>query len=79
MKEKKTVGEHSVKDLVRNKDYIKIVAVIDKEVDYVDVRPYSHNIIGFALREASEKFGTEVANDLIDEFGLEDLGWKKEK
>ena len=64
-------------ELLKNEDYISIVATIDKEVDYVDVKPYSHNIISLSLGNAAQKFGNEVANDLIEEFGLEDLGWRK--
>lgn len=63
--------------LVEAKSLEEIRAKIEKEVDYVDVKPYSHNIIGLLLQMASEEYGKETANDLIDEFGLEDLGWNK--
>lgn len=65
--------------LTHNPDYMRIVATIDKEVDYVDIKPFSHNIIGLCLNEAATKFGKKVANDLIDEFELEARGWSKEK
>lgn len=64
-------------ELLTDPEYQKILATIDKEVDYVDIKPYSHNIIGLALQSAAEKFGHEVANDIIEEFELEDLGWSK--
>ena len=78
MKSKQKVGQHLIEELLKNEEYQKIVETIDKEVDFIGVRPYSHNIIGFALAGAAKKFGKEVANDLIDEFNLEDHGWVKE-
>lgn len=77
MKDKVKVGNHLVKDLLENEEYQKIVNSIDREIDYVDIKQYSHNIISLKLQSAAKKFGNEVANDLIDEFGLEDLGWRK--
>jgi hypothetical protein len=50
---------------------------IESEVDFVDVKPYSHNIISLALQAISKMWGKEEANKAIDEFQLEDLGWKK--
>lgn len=50
---------------------------IEKEVDYIDVKPFSHNIIGLALREISEKFGQDRANEAIEHFNLELFGWSK--
>ena len=77
MKNKAEVGEQLVEDLVNNPEYQEIVRIIDKEVDYVGIKPYSHNIIGMTLLSCSKKFGNAVANDLIEEFGLERLGWQK--
>lgn len=50
---------------------------IRNEVGFVNVKPYSHNIIGMTLLSVAEGYGREQANKLIDEFGLEKLGWKK--
>lgn len=50
-------------------------AVIEKEVPYVDLKPYSHNIIGLVLSKINGTFGREEANKAIRDFGLEDLGW----
>lgn len=50
---------------------------IEKEVDYVDVKPYSHNIISLVLRQISEEFGQDRANEAIENFQLELLGWSK--
>ena len=52
---------------------------ISREVDYVDVKPFSHNIISLNLQHVGEKVGKDAANSLIDEFGLEEMGWRKEK
>lgn len=52
---------------------------IDKEVDFVGIRPYSHNIIGLTLLKISQEFGKAEANQCIDEFGLKKLGWSKVK
>ena len=65
------------KKLVEDPKYVHIVSTIDREVDYVDFKPFSHNIISLALGSAAKEFGDEVANDLIEEFELEDLGWQK--
>jgi len=51
---------------------------IEAEVDNVDHKPYSHNIISIALRMIAKSFGKAEANKAIDDFGLEKLGWKKE-
>lgn len=50
---------------------------IDNEVPYVDVKPYSHNIISIALSAIAKEHGQDVANEAIQDFGLEALGWNK--
>lgn len=52
---------------------------IEEEAQYVDVKPYSHNIISLTLRMIDTQYGKEEANKAIEDFGLEDLGWKKVK
>ena len=49
------------------------------EREWVDIKPYSHNIIAASLRVVASKYGQEEANKLIDECELEKLGWKKVK
>jgi hypothetical protein len=50
-----------------------------KEIPYVDIKQYSHNIISLALGAIARGWGKPVANAVIDEFGLSLLGWHKEK
>lgn len=50
---------------------------IEREVDYVDEKPYSHNIISISLQGIAKYGGPKAANQAIDDFGLEDLGWYK--
>ena len=50
--------------------------VIGYESCWVDVKEYSHNLIGLYLRECAAKYGKEEANNIIKKTGLERLGWK---
>ena len=56
-------------DLVEYKNKIR------NEIPYVDVKPYSHNIIAMILTMIGNKFGVVVANDTIIELQLDKLGW----
>ncbi len=51
---------------------------IEAEVEFIDVKPYSHNIVSLCLRAIAERFGIKEANEAIEDFGLEDYGWEKE-
>lgn len=48
-----------------------------RESFFVDIKPYSHNMISVCLREVAEIVDNGYANQLIDDFGLEKLGWSK--
>ena len=52
---------------------------IRKEIRYVGVKPYSHNIISICLNAIAKEFGNEEANDTIDKLNLGKLGWRKVK
>jgi len=52
-------------------------ALVAKEVPYVDIKPYSHNIIGIVLMEIAGRFGKPEANKAITDFSLTKLGWRK--
>ena len=51
---------------------------IENEVGFVDIKPYSHNIISICLRAISKNYGKKEANKAINDFKLEKLGWKKQ-
>ena len=51
--------------------------IIDRERDFVDVKPFSHNIISLTLSEIANTYGEDEANKAIDDFDLEELGWRK--
>ena len=48
---------------------------IRNEIPYVDVKPYSHNIIAMTLAMISNKFGIADMNDTIRELKLDKMGW----
>jgi len=52
---------------------------IDKEVDFIGVKPYSHNIVSLLLLKIHQEFGKAEANQCVEEFGLHKLGWAKVK
>ena len=52
-----------------------IINKIKEEIPFVDIKPYSHNIIGLQLQLLAEKFGQAEANKVIRETPLKDLGW----
>jgi hypothetical protein len=54
-------------------------AGIKKEVPYVDLKPFSHNIISISLMIIAKEYGKEEANKAIRDFDLTELGWKEEK
>lgn len=50
---------------------------IRNEIPYVDVKPYSHNIISLLLSQISKDYGNTEANKTIEDYNLEKLGWEK--
>jgi len=50
---------------------------IEGWLETLDVRPYSSTLIGLRLASVARHCGKVSANKLIDEFGLEQKGWKK--
>ena len=57
----------------------KMTMKILHEIPYIDIKPFSHNIISLELRLVSEQFGQDVANQLIEHFGLDTKGWRVHK
>ena len=58
-----------------DKDISDVFVNIMDERKFVDVKPFSHNIISLELRIISDKYGKETANKLIKMCKLEELGW----
>jgi len=50
---------------------------IKREVRFVDIKPYSHNIINISLQAIASRFGRDEANKAIRDFHLEEFGWKE--
>lgn len=50
---------------------------IEGWLETLDVRPYSSTLIGLRLASVARHCGKVSANKLIDDFGLEQKGWKK--
>jgi hypothetical protein len=53
--------------------------IIQRERPFVDIRPYSHNIISTALRAISQEQGIKKANKAITKYKLKELGWNYER
>lgn len=50
---------------------------LEREVPCIDIKPFSHNIVRLILSSVAKDEGFDAANSLIDEFKLEEKGWKK--
>ena len=48
---------------------------IKKEIPFVDIKPFSHNIIGMCLSAIAKLDGDREAKKTITELGLDKLGW----
>jgi hypothetical protein len=51
------------------------INTIKKNIPYVDIKPYSHNIINLTLTSIGEQFGNNVANKIIADTELKNMGW----
>jgi len=65
--------------LAKKKTLQELKEIIEREKDYIGIKPYSHNIISLVLLQISQEYSKTEANNCIDEFELERHGWKKEK
>ena len=54
---------------------LKIIDDIEKEIPWVDIKPYSHNIIGAKLGQLAQLCGQEEVDKLIANTPLCELGW----
>jgi len=53
----------------------EIIAVIKKEIPFVDIKPFSHNIINLELNILEEVAGEQAVIELIKTTELKNLGW----
>lgn len=65
--------------MAKKKTLQELKEIIEREKDYIGIKPYSHNIISLVLLQISQEYNKEEANKCIDEFELQKHGWKKEK
>tara|TARA_E500000318_G_scaffold110884_1_gene127563 strand:+ start:835 stop:1059 length:225 start_codon:yes stop_codon:yes gene_type:complete len=62
-----------------NEEYYELKAKIIHQKKFIDVKPYSHNIISLLLQAIADGWGQERANQTIEACKLEELGWHKTK
>jgi len=63
----------------QEKRLMELYARIKEEVEFVNLKQYSHNIISCNLRIIAEEFGYNKANEAIDKLELNLYGWKHHK
>jgi hypothetical protein len=54
----------------------KALERIDKEIPYIDVKEYSHNIIGLQLGLLMRICSKEQVKKIVIEKGLDKMGWE---
>jgi hypothetical protein len=55
----------------------KCLLSIAREVDFIDIKPYSHNIVGMELGFLDKAgFDKQKIKEVVKLFGLENKGWK---
>jgi hypothetical protein len=55
----------------------KTLARIDKEIPYIDIKEYSHNIIGLQLAMLTRICSKEQMKKIVIERGLDKMGWER--
>tara|TARA_R110000803_G_scaffold146566_1_gene212303 strand:- start:194 stop:415 length:222 start_codon:yes stop_codon:yes gene_type:complete len=53
----------------------EIIKKIKEEIPYIDIKPYSHNIIGLELSILEQVAGKEAVIELVKTTRLKNLGW----
>ena len=55
----------------------KWLGMIKNEAPYIDKKPYSHNLVGLALRELNRKCGYDdkKIRKIVKDNGLDKVGW----
>ena len=50
--------------------------VIENEIPFIDIKPYSHNIISITLKIINDDYGEQEAINIIaDNYDLQQKGW----
>jgi len=62
-------------DVEQVKEKYKFIAYIKKEIPFVNIKQYSHNIISMNLGYLEEVAGREAVVELVKSTKLKDLGW----
>ena len=63
---------------MKTKTIEELKQIIREEKPFVDLKPYSHNIISLTLQQIAKEYGYDAANNIIKELELEKKGWRKE-
>ena len=50
---------------------------IKKEIPFVNIKPFSHNIISMGLRIVADEYGKEEANKIVRDFNLSRIGYEE--
>ena len=58
-----------------DEELVKRRESIIKEIPYIGIKQYSHNIIGLQLSAIGKKYGHDEVVKTIKEFGLDKKGW----
>jgi len=58
-----------------NKTKAELIIEIKDEIPWVDIKPYSHNIIGLKLDILRRDYGEEEVRSLVKNTQLKHLGW----
>lgn len=56
---------------------VEWIEKIENEVEWIDIKPFSHNIIGLSLTALQENYNwtDEDIADLVFQLGLDKKGW----
>jgi len=55
--------------------YIKLFNKISNEVNYIDIKQYSHNIISMCLEQIYKEIGIDKLKEVVKIQGLDKKGW----
>tara|TARA_E500000318_G_scaffold82640_1_gene78058 strand:+ start:307 stop:498 length:192 start_codon:yes stop_codon:yes gene_type:complete len=54
----------------------EIIECIETELPWVNIKPYSHNLISLCLKSLYNIVGKEELNQYMKNSGLLDIGWR---